>query len=197
VRDIVNSSTRSIAVVRAQLPYVDRRALSQAWFSALGLAEPQTRFTARPGAAPQPARGTSQFRPAPPGARATAASVAAPATHPATAVARAPRASDGAAQLDLARLRKTSAAVIAPGTVEARALRYPPVHASFRLEVDGGRVRVILRRENGVLHVIALCSRKHVALVRRALARAGAHLRERGDALRGEVRALPGPEDAA
>lgn len=74
----------------------------------------------------------------------------------------------------------------------AAALRYPPVHAAFRLELDGGRVHVVLRREGSVLHVVALCSERHVERVRRALGLAAEHLRLRGEALAVEVRPFAG-----
>ena len=191
----MNSSTRSIAVIRARLPYVDRRALSQAWFSALGLAEREAPRTARrataalataPGPQSASSCGVEALRSAfAPGlAACESVSVRRP--------ARRPEAFGPDMATSRAVARGRSGAANAP-----RELRYPPVHASFRLEVDGGRVRVILRREGAVLHVVALCSPKHVPLVRQALARAAAHLRERGEALRGEVRALATSDGAA
>jgi hypothetical protein len=185
----VNSSTRSIAVLRARLPYTDRRALSQAWFSALGLAERDTPRRARPVVA----SATPQTLPR------TGAALSAPLRR--TDSARASVVSPASAR---STFRATEPALSHASTVprkveteKARAVRYPPVHASFRLEVDGGRVRVVLRREGNVLHVVALCSPKHVAHVRTALARAAAHLRASGETLYGEVRALGGADGAA
>jgi hypothetical protein len=185
----VNSSTRSIAVLRARLPYTDRRALSQAWFSALGLAERDTLRRARhvaASAAPHAqlrAGGTSL----PPLQRTD--SGRASAVSPASARSDL-RATEPACSHSSATARKVEAE-------KAAVVRYPPVHASFRLEVDGGRVRVVLRRAGNVLHVVALCSPKHVSHVRAALARAAAHMRASGETLCGEVRALPDAEGAA
>jgi hypothetical protein len=75
-------------------------------------------------------------------------------------------------------------------TVSVRSLRYPPVRASFHLAVDGGRVQILVRRQGTVLHVIALCSERHVELVRRALVCADLHLRARGERVQSSVRAF-------
>ena len=73
-----------------------------------------------------------------------------------------------------------------------RRVRYAPVRASFHIGVGGGRVQIVLRRDGAVLHVVAVCSRRHVELVRRALACADLHLRLRGETIRSSVRTLEG-----
>jgi len=174
-----------IAVLRTRLPYVDRRSLSEAWFSALHLAS---------GAAPDavrrayraPASGAPGLQhariPATPGEGASA--------RPATAFARRyaavlrwyegcdalPRSVDGPDALPAVRR----------ATIRARS--YPARQTSLTVGVDGSRVQLLLRRDGNVLHVIALCRPDVAAVVGHALARADAHLRARGDAMRASVR---------
>lgn len=171
----------SIAVIRTRLPYVDRRALSEAWFSALHLAhgEPpaprrERRATVPPPAATMPARrsgdgsvaGSTQ-RSVSLGARRAAA----------VALAASPTPS-----------RRTGGAVVA--AFPARRIRYAPVRASFHIGLDKGRVQIVVRRDGAVLHVVAICGRRHLELVRRALACADLHLRLQGESVRSSVRAF-------
>src|ERR1700688_1101944 len=175
----------SIVVIRARLPYVDRRALSEAWFSALHLARegealaPRRRDIAPPGSALALRRRDI----ASPG---TAASF-----HPwnsrrlvncFVAPASGLRSAQAPGSATSRRLAQAHAA-------EAR--RFNDARASFSIALDGGgRVQILLRREGRVLHVIALCSEGHVELVRRALACADLHLRARGEKVCSSVRAL-------
>ncbi len=78
----------------------------------------------------------------------------------------------------------------APAPPPDASRRYPPVHAAFRLELDGGRVHLVVRRDGAELHVVALCGEQHVERVKRALALAAEHLRLRGEALTADVRAI-------
>jgi hypothetical protein len=65
---------------------------------------------------------------------------------------------------------------------------------SLTLDAGGSRVQLVLRREGAVLHVVALCRRDSVALVGRALASAGLHVRRygAGGSVRATVCALEG-----
>src|SRR6202790_2169605 len=174
----------SIAVIRARLPYVDRRALSEAWFSALHLAregEPLAR-PRRDIAPPGSALALRRRDIASPG---TAGSF-----HPWNSRRLvncfvAPASGQRSAQ--------------APGSATSRRLAQAHAdealrnhaRASCSIALDGGgRVQILLRREGRVLHVLALCSTRHVELVRRALACADLHLRARGEKVCSSVRAL-------
>jgi hypothetical protein len=187
VKDSINGpSARTVGIVRARLPYVDRRALSQAWFSALGLREREL-AAAGPNAASGASPNVAGHGPGP--------LVFARPMRAGVAMARGLRARQNAKTVppaaDCAAKRADASTKRTPPPASARtAVRYPPVHAAFRLELDGGRVHVIVRREGAVLHVVALCSARHVESVRRALGLAAEHLRLRGEALSAEVRAF-------
>jgi len=176
----VNDSPTAIAVLRTRLPYVDRRALSEAWFSALHLAAGES-----PHGAGGAARGSVQ-----------PSNVAAPhlraVTHLATDTAsttvprRTARSSDqrGVAprpRTEATRSRSNAAA-------ETRPRSYPAQRTSLTLAIDGSRVQLVLRREGPLLHVVALCRPDAAPLVRRALANADAHLRRTGESVRASVR---------
>jgi hypothetical protein len=189
VRIIVNA-TGNIAVIQMRLPYLDRRSLSQAWFSALRLAsdgKPPTAADRRLkiGARDSAARPAASWRatvervsPAPQeaaGRPSRRASQAEPPAHVANRVAWPPR---------------RIAATQAPG----RAHSYPPARASFALGLEGARVQILVRRDGTTLHVLALCAARHVELVRRALACADLHLRARGEVVCSSVRELAAEE---
>jgi hypothetical protein len=176
----------SIAVIRARIPYVDRRALSEAWFSALHLATADRRPERRVPRAAAPAPRNTAVRPA-------AVAKTPPASHGSRPL---PPRTGGAARIAWGReahMRpngRPGGAVVVP--FPSRAVRYAPVRASFHVGLDGGRVQIIVRRDGPVLHVVAVCSARHVDLVRRALACADLHLRLRGETVRSMVRARDG-----
>lgn len=174
---------RSIAVVKMRLPYTDRRSLSQAWRSALGLAgdgplhsgrvATRARTTAAGASPPMPACDVAPV--GPPEVRAGAARVP---------VSRANGAGD---DVTLRRCR-TSNPCAARRASFAAARSYSPFSSSLTLAVDGGRVQLVLRRERETLHIVAICAPANVDLVRRALSCAQAHLRARGEVLHADVR---------
>lgn len=173
----------SIAVIRTRLPYVDRRALSEAWFSALHLAgdehSPQSRSRKRADGV-QPERRARQT------VRDAAAAFGDPRGD---RIARAnPRGNRVLASPASTLPRRIGGAVVAP--FPSRSVGYAPVRASFSIGIGRGRVQIVLRRDGRVLHVLAVCSRRDVELVRRALACADLHLRLRGETIRSSVRAL-------
>ena len=171
-----------IAVVRARLPYIDRRALSQAWFSAMHAASD----------APQrvPTRRTTDTERDANAKRATANATAdAKARDDARVVARDARngRAPGAIEETFARRLVERTARVARADAVDRARSYPSFHSSLTIGVDGERVQLVLRRRGPTLHVVAVCTRANVALVRRALACADAHLRLRGESVRASV----------
>ena len=174
---------RSIAVLRTRLPYTDRRSLSQAWFSALHLAQIV------------PARGL-------PARRANDPSFFAPVVRSTTAAAGAQRPHEVSPRAPGAKPGRTVVRDTAPGRVRdaevtpkekaafERARSYPPFSTSLTVGVDGARVKLLVRREGAILHVVALCAPQSADLVRRALACADAYLGRSGESVRASVRTL-------
>jgi hypothetical protein len=169
-----------IAAVRARLPYFDRRALSQAWFSAFHLASDATppaavkhAFAICEGASggPLPRNATFQRR--------------TPSLVP-FAVPRPVRWLEGVGASRPADPARRGERV---ATHFEAARRFPPLRASFTIAIEGARVQILLRREGQALHVVALCTRRHLELVRRALACAGFALRAQGEEVRSSLRA--------
>ncbi len=181
------ADARSIAVVRTRLPYIDRRSLSQAWFSALHVASdgpPKLGNARRPDSAVA--------------ARTHATRVPAPARNAPPAIARgktplrpaAPERTGGGSEVAARRtqrLRALPATARPPAFGDERS--YAPFQTSLSVGIEGARVALLLRRDGPVLHVVALCAPANVELVRRALACADAHLRRSGDSVRASVRA--------
>jgi hypothetical protein len=175
----VNDSPTAIAVLRTRLPYVDRRALSEAWFSALHLAASESPHG--PGGAPRAIVQPSNV--AAPHPRAVTQRV------PGAAFTTAPRraARSSAAHGVAPRPRTESTRSRSSAAVETRPRSYPAQRTSLTLAIDGSRVQLVLRREGPLLHVVALCRPDAAPLVRRALANADAHLRRTGESVRASV----------
>jgi hypothetical protein len=190
----MSDDTGKISVIAARLPYTDRRALSEAWFSALHLASD--------GAHAKPAErrgGIAQNRPRD-GARSPGSLPAAPV----------PPAQRSAAQRSAAPVRGRDGAGLAredapryarprppeAPDVFAHARSYPSFSTALTFGVAGERVALLLRREGPMLHVVALCRPAVADIVRRALAAADAALRTRGESIRATITTVP-PGDAA
>jgi hypothetical protein len=190
-RAVNDSAPSALTVFRTQLPYVDRRSLSEAWFSALHLAGDgppaggRSASAAALGTLPS-AAAAEHAGPAPAPYRAQGESAAASAASRRYAAALRPGIpdADGAAG---ARVRAESA----PTPVAGRVRRYVERSTSLTLGVEGSRVQLLLRREGPVLHVVALCRADVADAVRLALARASGQLRVAGDSLRASVRVRP------
>jgi hypothetical protein len=166
-----------IDVLTAQLAETDRRALSQAWYSALHLAETAPRGSHRiavgrclPGAAAAAARqATSRGTPL----RATTA------VDRATATARESARRRGPAAPGLERR--------APKTVLARRLERALIRrvpraavTSFALRAGTGRIRLLVRSDGSRTRVVAVCPLSLRDRVERALAQARFALAGRG-----------------
>jgi hypothetical protein len=177
------ADTEKIAVIATRLPYIDRRSLSEAWFSALHLASD--------GPPPQtgPRRGNAEAE------RFNARRLEShdgPAEHPPEAqpagkdtVARSSRSQAPNAPLPPSPARR--GAVAEAGTV---ARSYPPFRTSLTFGVHGERVALSLRREGSTLHVVAVCRPEVEGVVRRALACVDLYLRVRGESVRASVSAV-------
>jgi len=181
--------TSGLSVLKTRLPYVDRRALSEAWFSALHLADVE-REAAAPalrGAASGVAAPSAAGRTNPKNLRANFGYPPAGAMRRYVAAVRSGGSPVGP---ESGALRRPVRAALAP----AVARRSDPEHrTSLTVGVGGSRVQLMLRREGAVLHVVALCRPEVAAAVSRALARADAHLRLAGESVRASVRTYAAP----
>src|SRR5271165_6780314 len=153
------------AVFKRRLPFIDRRSLSQAWYSSLRLADSVNAAGPRGGAKHEPlmalpgagvatpsatqARGPSLLSARAHSRVAPASTLAAPkrAFHPACAKNRS----------------NTTPAVHGPAAQRITA-------KSFIATVGDARVHVHLRRAGMRVHLVAVCSPRHIDVVRRALA---------------------------
>jgi hypothetical protein len=177
------TSASAIAVVRTRMPYVDRRSLSEAWFSAF---HPVSHEVAR-GEAPVQARDIASATPMvrqgqENQSRAIAGYPSATAARPAAARTR-----SEIVPLDVKSSVTHRSRPMHSHAVEMCARSYPPRRTSLTVGIGRERVQLVLRREGAVLHVIAVCRPEVAALVRRALASADAYVRGSGDTLRASV----------
>lgn len=175
-----------IAVIETRLPYTDRRALSEAWFSALHLSHDAA-------SAPSPQRHAAQVAAssgdAQHGRTHEREGTASSRRDPSRSVTHAARRA-AFAGLDTP-LRRSSDARGTTAAAKAfdRARSYPPFRTSLTLEgASGTRVHLIVRRVGPTLHVVALCPPAVEHLVRRALASADLHFRARGERLQVDVK---------
>ncbi len=189
---MTETAASALAVLRARLPYVDRRSLSEAWFSALHVA------AAAPAAAGSAGGVTVAFE------RASMQAAGLPAAIPSLPEPAVTAAASGRALPASRPAASPSGEPARP--LERRAEPKPLVEAqppaprrfvragSLTLGAGRSRVQLVLRREGAVLHVVALCRRDSVELVGRALASAGLHVRSygAGESVRATVCALDG-----
>lgn len=176
-----------LSVIATRLPYIDRRSLSQAWFSALHIASDgpiAANASERRGVATN-AIGASPKASAPP-ARASNAEVS-----PRTFATSREASGVGA---EIATRRTLDARVAAAARASfARARSYPPFASTVTLAVGNERVQLVLRRDGATLHVVAICRPEIAHTVRRALAAADLHLRVRGESIRSCVETTTAP----
>jgi hypothetical protein len=167
------SQTAPLAVVSTQLALTDRRALSQAWYSALRLAVPQRdgALARRRGPAVAPRRALGRL--AAPLAHALALRTGEPPvvrarTLPAVRAGNAPERRAPPSEL-ARRIRRA---------LTRRVLRGLP--ASFAVRAGNGRVHLLVRRDGTCTRVVAVCVAPLRARVERALAQARFALAARG-----------------
>lgn len=174
----MNTATRSVAVVATRLPTIDRRALSQAWYSALHLAQPPA-GKAPSGSPPLPAA----FRPA------AAAQLRLDPTHAAAGAgmpgSRGSRAERAAPTLPAPERRSATGALAR--RIE-HAVRKHRAAGSLRpaaiaIDAGNGRVRVFVRTDGATTRIVALCAPQLRERVDRALAHARFALAGAGVAL--------------
>jgi hypothetical protein len=165
--------TLGVAVVAAQLAATDRRALSQAWYSALHLAD-RAPSMATPSGALSARRSRDGSPPAPSSPR-TAVPHASPGARPALRAA-APRA-PVAEPLERRYPRTDLARRIARGLAR-RAPRSGG--ASFAIRTAAGRIHLVVRADGSRTRVVAVCTAALRERVERALAQARFALAARG-----------------
>ena len=183
-------NTSGVAVVATHLAVADRRALSQAWYSALHLAERTPAAHANAvragrGAHPHEAVASSRFqggagaRDGTPRAASSSSSRTTPrARHDESARAR----HDDA----FARDRRAPKTVLARRIERALVRCVPPGSpCSVTVNAAGGRVRLLVRSDANGTRVVAVCGDALRERVERALAQARFALAERG--VRAEV----------
>lgn len=173
-------------IVARGLPYLDRRALSEAWYASLHIAER--------GAETAPRAPRVPVAPTPGAARASAASQANQSCEP-TAVRTVALKSHAQAVLAAAadrNERRRPPLLLATRIAKTFTPAAPPASATFDIEHDGARVRVVMRRDAGSLRLIALCKPNARETVARALDEARFLLASRGVAVRSaQTKAVP------
>ncbi len=177
----MDDTSPKLTVIATRMPYIDRRSLSEAWFSALHLASDGPPIAAARERRNAPVDASTSRR-------TTAGSqTEAPTTRTAQQSPRA-RTSDARSRAEIATRRTYDARVAAAARASyERARSYPPFRTALTLDANGERVQLLLRREGAVLHVVALCRPEIAETVRRALGCADAHVRLRGEAIRSSV----------
>jgi len=170
----------NVTVLCAPVAAIDRRALSQAWYSALRLAD-RTRSAGDAGARPHDATGASGQsrceRETPPLAERSQRA-------PAVRNARARIAEAAAATADRRAARSELARRIERTFFETRT---PVKRASFAIGEGSARVHVMLARHGERLRLVAICSQRLRPTVARALAQARFALAARGIAIEASV----------
>lgn len=169
------NETSPIAVLETRLPYLDRRALSQAWFDALHLARAREPAVAQQTRSATPLEAPDRY--------AHAKTCATESADRAPAHLRLIGRRDGCA---VAEAQASVTRRVAPKTrlrtVERRIRESePPRVANLTLAIDGARVQLSVRREGGRTRILAVCAAQHVDQVRRALAGLDLALRVRGE----------------
>jgi hypothetical protein len=154
----MTTASGGVAVIAADVARTDRRALSEAWYSALHVARAGT---------PAPAH-TRPHAPASGSTPRTSPRVHGPSPAPQSRRLRAiprsaaaPAASRSQAQTETSRRIERAVTALAGAPRSARAQT---------IEVAGGRVRLLVRSDGGTTRVVALCSAALREPVERALA---------------------------
>ncbi len=159
------NASDGVAVIATQIAQTDRRALSEAWYSALHLAH-----DAGPARMPAAQRSAEDARPA------VLARVAAVPPHRERVIAPPPtrvrHAADARASAVPERRRPPSETTRRIERAVERLSARRPVPATHTLDVAGGRVRLLVHHDGTALRIVALCSNPLRDVVERALASA-------------------------
>ncbi len=166
-------------VLSAPVALCDRRALSEAWYSALHVQKARTPATHR-------VRSDAALRNSNSGAAQESVSgkMTGVSSSVAVRVATAP-ALPGSPPNDRRLLRSKLARRIEQAFLAPKS---PPKHATFALDGARGRVQILLRENAGQTQIVALCPPAAREIVAHALSQARYALALRGIAIRAEVR---------
>ncbi len=165
-----------VSIVAAPLEAIDRRALSQAWYSALHLAVPAREIRDKPGGQRRSTSPVAAYRAAAPGCRKGTK----PYLYSKCAV-RVIRRVPFAGEAPM--VRPTSQSRLAARIARAFAAASMPKRATFSLGRGNARVHVVLQTTPTRTMLVALCRPELRADVGQALAQARAALAARGIAL--------------
>jgi hypothetical protein len=165
-----------ISIVAAPLEAIDRRALSQAWYSALHVAAAPQQISIRPAAQRSSAKPLAIYRTA----RARPCGGTKPYLYPKSTVRIVRRAPSAAEAHPMRRLPQSR---LAARIARAFAAASMPRRATFSLGRGNARVHVVLQTTPTRTMLIALCRPELRADVGRALAQARTTLAARGIAL--------------
>jgi hypothetical protein len=159
------TASHPVAVVATSVARTDRRALSQAWYSALHLAEPHA------GSPHAASAGAHANAVGPHAANHTPAAGPAPASGGARQIAR-PLAARGAGALPVLD-RRSPATPLAKRIARALVEREPrPAPATLAIKAAEGRVQLLVRSDGAATRIVALCAPALRERVERALAHA-------------------------
>jgi len=162
----MTTASGGVAVIATQLAQTDRRALSEAWYSALHLTRDVAPLRSRAAHLAQPPaeRMPDVHAPAPQMANRSAVAGAAGRRAERGASARSGPASDRRRPVtETARRIERAVATLAAT---------PQAPAAHTVDVAGGRVRLLVRSDGRTTRIVALCSRPLREQVERALASA-------------------------
>ena len=163
----MTTASDGVAVIATQLAQTDRRALSEAWYSALHLAG----GTLPAGARAAHGRPWATMSTPAPAARAVSSRLGI--AHPSAAAApRAHREADARATPASERRRPVTETARRIERAVERLACVTGTPAAHTIDVDGGRIRLLLHHDGRTTRVVALCSRPLREQVERALASA-------------------------
>ena len=176
----MNTQSPAFTVLSTPVALCDRRALSEAWYSALHMHKEPPKTKSSRANAEREQTPTAEMRL--PGASASAHSTA-----PLNMAVRvgAALALPGAPANDRRILRTKLAEKIEQAFLRPK---HPPKHASFALEGVRGRVQILLQQQGNHMQIVALCPPAAREVVARALSQARYALSLRGLQLQADIR---------
>ena len=161
----MTTATTGVAVIATDIAQTDRRALSEAWYSALHLADSAIAAPSPCAAAKSSFATTVTARPRYESAKALSARAEGPQARSRGTAAITPSATIDRRQPATESSRRIERAV---ATLSARR----PVPAAHTIDVDGGRVRLLVHTDGRRTRILAVCNSPQRDVVERALASA-------------------------
>jgi hypothetical protein len=159
----MTTASGGVAVIATQLAQTDRRALSEAWYSALHLTRDGAPLRSRPAHVAQPPALHVPDAPAPAAHAGDQLAVA-------RTTARTQRGASAGVEPANERRRPQTETARRIGRAVATLTATPHAPAAHTVDVAGGRVRLLVRSDGRTTRIVALCSRPLREQVERALA---------------------------